>query len=162
MAMCELTINACKIPMMGFKPRQFLWGVLICFLLAMNACNTTTPTLSPTVSVIATRYTAQLTGKLALVDNCLRLQSADSEEKYLLVWPPDFTVRLENDTVYVSDSLTKQQSALRLGDLVEFGGGETRSINDGERVLFSPNCTGSLWIVGSVGAPARNTPTVVP
>ncbi len=129
---------------------------------AIAACNTFPPILKPTPQVVATRYTAMMIGKLVLVDDCLRVNSIYSNESELLIWPPDFDVRMNNDAIEIVDRTVAKRAVWRIGEVVTLGGGEVYRINDGERPLFSANCLGPYWIVGDVVVPPTVTPAVNP
>ena len=107
-----------------------------------------------------TRYAALLVGKLVIVDNCLRVNPEHSNESNLLIWPPEFDVRIDNGTVYISDRLTAQKAIWHIGEIVRLGGGAAYGIHDGERPLFSNNCPGPYWIVGGIVVPPTVTPAV--
>lgn len=81
-----------------------------------------------------------------------------SDDSFLLIWPPEFDVRINNDTIDISDRLLAENVVWHIGETVTLGGGEVYRTNDGERSLFSANCPGPYWLVGGVDAP----PLVMP
>jgi len=117
-------------------------------LLTVTACGNeyiTTPTPEPT------RLTALLFGKLVQVEDCLRVNEVNSEASYLLAWPPDLVVHMEEDTIQILDEGGKK-IVLHIGEMVRISGGEVHSIEYlGERVQqkLPANCSGPYWVVGS-------------
>ncbi len=77
-------------------------GVIIVAAFALEACS---PTPAP-----PTRYAALLVGKLVMVNDCLRVNPEHSDESNLLIWPPEFEVKISNETVDVSDRLTTHKA----------------------------------------------------
>jgi hypothetical protein len=104
--------------------------LLIGFTLSVVGCAVSerTPenkaTLTPMPRVVTTRMAALYIGPLTMVDGCLRI--GDSEAGNLVVWPPDFEVSIENDTIWVLYDDHKVE--VRLGQVVRLGGGEVKSI----------------------------------
>jgi len=133
---------------------QMIW--LFSGLLAMTACrssfsasSTTTPTAGP--QVIATYWTAELVGELVEVEHCIRVNDRNSDTSYLLVWPPDITATVENDTVRVVTGIltgNRKEAVLHLGEMVHLSGGETRSLGDQLRQTLPANCPEPYWVVG--------------
>jgi heat shock protein HslJ len=105
--------------------------------------------LTPMSRVVVTRMTALYVGPLTLVDGCLRL--GDGEAGNLVVWPPDFEVSIENDTIRVR--YDDQKAEVRLGQVVRLGGGEVKSIeafDEDTRQQVPSGCPGPYWLVGSI------------
>jgi hypothetical protein len=103
---------------------------------------------------VATFWTAEIIGKLTIVEGCVRVIDRVNNVSHLLVWPPDFEVTIEKDTVRIIGgkvSGNHTESLLHDGEMVYFGGGETSQPN--EQLLSSepPNCPGPYWVVGSSG-----------
>jgi len=122
--------------------------ILILVLLTVTTCGNdhiSAPTPEPT------RLTALLFGKLVEVEGCLRVNEVDNGASYLLAWPPDFAVDMEEDTVRVLDGSGKEIK-LHIGEMVRISGGEVHSIEYlDERVQqkLPANCSGPYWVVGS-------------
>lgn len=131
-----------------------VWLVLIAMSFAMTACNTASapsPTASP--RIVATRWTAELVGKLVTVDGCLRVNSIHGGTSYLLVWPPEYTgkVSIEKGTVQIVDR--DKMIVWHIGEMVHLGGGEVPSIeylDERLRQKLPANCPGPYWVVGDV------------
>ncbi len=139
------------------KRFTYIGLVTVIILITVAACNApATPTSTSTPKVISTRLTAEAHGRLLLVSNCLRLD--EYPNNYLLVWPPDYQVRLEKDTLDIFDNLTGNHVVWHIGEAVVLGGGEVSRFNNGERPLFSADCGGPYWLVGDVEASATTTP----
>ena len=101
---------------------------------------------------------ALLIGKLVVVEGCLRVNTSYSDTGYLLVWPPDFRLSTENDTIQVLNGAG--QVVARVGDEVDIGGGEVRyleRLDEYVRQQLPPDCSGTYWIVGDVDNPAEAT-----
>lgn len=104
---------------------------------------------TPTPMVVVTRMTALCIGSLTMVDGCLRI--GDSEASNLVVWPPDFEVSIENDTIRVL--YDDHQVEVRLGQMVRLGGGEVKSVeafDERTRQGIPAGCPGPYWLVGSI------------
>jgi hypothetical protein len=138
-----------------------MWLVLIAMSFAMTACKAASapsPTASP--RIVATRWTAELIGKLVTVDGCLRVNERDSSTSYLLVWPPEYTekVSIEKDTVQIIDR--GKTVVWHIGEMVHLGGGEIPSIeylDERLRQKLPANCPGPYWVVGDVTSSVEAT-----
>lgn len=87
---------------------------------------------------------ALLYGRLVLEEGCLRIL-ADDGSGYLVIWPYDYTVALENgDRVAVIDG--SGTTVARVGDLVRMGGGTSPSIASPTVRDAMGDCEGPLWI----------------
>jgi heat shock protein HslJ len=67
------------------------------------------------------------------------------------VWPPDFEVSIEVDTIWVH--YDDHEVEVRLGQVVCLGGGEVKSIEDFDertRQQIPAGCQGPYWLVGSI------------
>jgi hypothetical protein len=115
------------------------------------------PTETATPHVVATVLLAELIGKLKLVDGCVRVISRyDNVVSRLLVWPPDFEVTIEKDSVRVIGgkvSGKRTEAFLQDGEMVLFGGGEISELNARPLLKEPPICSGPYWLVGSIGEP---------
>jgi len=96
---------------------------------------------------------AILTGKLVKVENCLRINDANGETSYLIVWPSDYSLKIANGVIMVQDGAG--QTRVRVGEKVFVSGGETKSV-EGIAALdeqlkreLSTRCPGPYWLVGS-------------
>ena len=106
-------------------------------------------TLTPMARVVVTRMAALYVGPLTMVDGCLR--TGDTEAGNLVVWPPDFEVSIEKDTIWVLYDDHKVE--VRLGQVVRLGGGEVKSIeafDERTRRQIPAGCPGPYWLVGSI------------
>ena len=106
-------------------------------------------TLTPMPRVVVTRMAALYVGPLTMVNGCLRIGEGEADN--LVVWPPDFEVSIENDTIRVL--YDDQQVEVRLGQVVRLGGGEVKSIeafDERTRQGIPAGCPGPYWLVGSI------------
>ncbi len=113
------------------------------------------PTPMPTPMVVVTRMTALHIGPLTMSDGCLR--TGDGEASNLVVWPPDFEVSIENDTIRVL--YDDHEVEVRLGQVIRLGGGEVRSLeafDEHTRQGIPAGCPGPYWLVGSI-SPGEET-----
>jgi hypothetical protein len=92
-------------------------------------------------------------GDLIIEDNCIRVISDTGRNKYLLIWPPGFSLNTETDPVQILDETGKVVA--RIGDYVRIGGGEIKlkiSLGEYTSSQIPSQCPGPYWIVGeSVG-----------
>jgi hypothetical protein len=122
-------------------------AALAVVLLVAAACSTTPePGSAPTPQIVATRLTAEVYGKLVVVDDCLRVNT-DHGTSYLLVWPPGFEVSRNGDIVEVADTITGEEALWRVGELVWLGGGE---VSDPD---VPRQCPGPYWVAGGLEMP---------
>lgn len=113
------------------------------------------PTPMPAPMVVVTRMTALRIEPLTMVDGCLRI--GDSEASNLVVWPPDFEVSIENDTIRVL--YDDHEVEVRLGQVIRLGGGEVKSLevfDERTRQQIPAGCPGPYWLVGSI-SPGEET-----
>jgi hypothetical protein len=91
---------------------------------------------------------AELIGELVLVNSCLRVNSIYGDGTVLPIWPPEFTLKAEDDLLQVLDGAG--QVVARVGQEVYMGGGEgpATSLADCVRGQLPTDCTGPYWIVG--------------
>jgi hypothetical protein len=88
-------------------------------------------------------------GTLVLADNCIRLERDETLANYLLIWPPDFDISHENDTIEILNGDEKMVATL--GDRVEMSGGEIHSLSMLDKYIqeqVPPQCPGPHWIMG--------------
>lgn len=132
-------------------------------LLSLVACSTkpyesqvTTSVATP--PIIATRLMADMVGKLTIENECLRIND------YLLVWPPDFIVTIQEDVVEITDELTGEKVVWRSGETVQVGGGEVPylSLDEQVRQRILAHCSkggaGAFWLMGDIAIPSTATP----
>ncbi|MCD4753702.1 MAG: hypothetical protein K8R40_11575 [Anaerolineaceae bacterium] len=109
----------------------------------------------PTLKEPATSYMeAELSGELALVDGCLRIN--DGYDDYLIVWPYGFGLSInENGIIQVIDDTG--HPIMKVGDKVKVGGGggEMSGEDSGDISAFSGHlpsdrCPGPYWILGEI------------
>jgi hypothetical protein len=91
---------------------------------------------------------AELVGDLVLSEGCLRIESLYGNQSYIPVWPPEFTVDLENDNPVILDG--DGQLVGRVGDEITMGGGELseNALSACVRDQMPPTCSGKYWVVG--------------
>jgi len=155
-----------------------VWLMLVAMLLATTACNSATDstTMQPdenapsqdskptTISAKKLPYffpqqeavvgeravmEAEIFGTLVVVDDCIRVNHNKSDTSYLLVWPPDFTLITDNDTIQILNG--DDEIVARVGGKLHIGGGEVKSLsffNKSMQKKLPPNCLGPYWIVG--------------
>jgi hypothetical protein len=124
-----------------------IWLMLIALSLTVTACG---EQFADTAAPEPTRLLSFVVGKLVKVDGCLRVHSKYSGTSYLLAWPPDFTVNIENDTVQIIKR-DGEEVVLRIGGMVRVSGGEVKSTNylsEEVRQKLPPHCRGPYWVVG--------------
>ena len=97
---------------------------------------------------------ALATGKVVVDDvGCIRLESGRSYDGDLIVWPPGYSMRVEDGRIQIVRE--DGQTVARVGDRMEMGGGQITS-STGSRGMYEKfldvpkKCTGPLWIVGEV------------
>ncbi|WP_110514177.1 hypothetical protein [Herpetosiphon llansteffanensis] len=102
---------------------------IILLLLIISGCAASNPTSQPTVGLVFPQIRpnsigqvpqAIASGELIIRGNCLRLEPANNQASYLIIWNDQF--RLEKTTI--SDLKTAQQ--LIVGSQVWLGGGEVQ------------------------------------
>lgn len=111
---------------------------------------------TPTPVVVATFWTAELVGELTIDEGCVRVIDRVDKVSSLLVWPPDFEMSIEQDTVRViGGKVTGKRTEVILhdGEVVLLGGGETSELNEQLKSSVPPNCLGPYWVVGSQVGP---------
>lgn len=93
--------------------------------------------------------TAKLVGQLLLVDQCLRVQSDNSDTSFLIIWPPDYSLSVDGDTIAVLDNEAK--IVAQVDEKVTLAGGAFGE--SGESLEISQElpatCPGPYWQVGT-------------
>ncbi len=92
---------------------------------------------------------ARARGTLVLVENCLRLQANDPDTSYMLVWPPDFTLKEEDGKVFILDEGKKKVASI--GNMVQMSGGEIHRIWQLDQSIqkqVPDRCVEPFWIMG--------------
>jgi len=123
---------------------------------------------TPTVGVIYASMTAEMGGELSIENECIRVGN------HTLVWPADFSVQVENNSVSVTSGLVtgrRKQDTFRDGELVQSGGGivETRDalddtiynaqFNEHLEESVPAHCPAPFWVVGSIDHYPSTGPT---
>ena len=88
---------------------------------------------------------ADLTGKLEIVDGCIRLQNEQSS--YLILWPRDFSLRTDRAVIKILDGTGEMVA--EVGDNLMIGGGESLSVTGFVLQPLPEECVGPYWIVGN-------------
>lgn len=96
--------------------------------------------------------TALLEGQLAMHDNCLRV-TGENKEDFLIVWPPDVTVHVNNGVITIHDRAG--QEVARVGEQVKLGGGKVASdqsswLSSQLRLPLPDTCSGPYWLAGEI------------
>ena len=91
---------------------------------------------------------AELVGDLVLSEGCLRIESMYDNQRYIPIWPPEFTVVLENDSTVILDG--DGHLVGRVGKEITMGGGEASdsALLACVRDQMPPTCSGKYWVVG--------------
>lgn len=91
-----------------------------------------------------------LTGRLTAVDGCLRVYRKEGNTSYLVVWPPDVTLRVENSDIQILNVAGRVLA--RVGDDISIGGGAIPTLADLKAIAqpiqqFPPDaCPGPYWL----------------
>ncbi|XSG74122.1 hypothetical protein ACP8Y2_18265 [Herpetosiphon llansteffanensis] len=127
---------------------------IILLLLIISGCSDANPTSEPTVGLIFPQVRpnsmgqvpqAIASGELIIRGNCLRLEPANNQASYLLIWNDQF--RLEKTTI--SDLKTAQQ--LVVGSQVRLGGGEVQpGFFTHLAVPLNHACIGPYWFATEI------------
>lgn len=100
------------------------------------------------------RMTSEIDGTLGEVNGCLRLNSSGDGTSYLIIWPPQYLLAVENGQIQIRDE-TGQVLAL-VGQEIHRGGGIGDTLENNiyvpERLIqeILPECPGPYWIGGSI------------
>jgi len=91
---------------------------------------------------------AELVGKLELTDGCLQIDSLYGDGAVIPVWPAEYTIAAEGDSLIVFDG--EGNPLIREGEEVYMGGGEGSNSGMLEcvRQQLPDSCDGKFWYVG--------------
>ena len=93
---------------------------------------------------------ALLIGELVVVNGCIRMNSREGSTSYLVVWPPDFTLGIENDSIYIRNGAS--EVVARVGEEIYMSGGEvpakTAWLSQQLQQKLPDACPGPYWVVG--------------
>lgn len=92
---------------------------------------------------------ALFSGKLVVSDGCLRMNNAEYNDSYLVIWPPDFKPRRQNGVIEILDG--SDQVVGRVGDEVVTGGGEVPNAMVPQDIRST--CPGPYLVVGNWHGP---------
>ena len=100
------------------------------------------PPVGPRESMLALFF-----GELVEVDGCLRAR--DTHDDYLVIWPHDHSLNVEEGAIQILDETG--EVAVEVGDRVRLSGGEAMSLDGDERLqdVAPAHCPGRYWIVGT-------------
>jgi len=93
---------------------------------------------------------ALATGILALDGGYLRLEYQGTTDSDLLIWPPGFSIYIQDDTIHV---LNKDGNEVaRLGDEIKAGGGQVPLVIVGKYTgqTLPEDCPGPYWLISEV------------
>ncbi len=91
----------------------------------------------------------EIDGTLVLVNNCIRINSDQAKESYLLIWPPGFDISVKDSMVEILDS--EGQVVAHIGDMVQIGGGEIPLLSMLDKFIqeqIPAQCSARYWVVG--------------
>lgn len=123
----------------------------------------TIPTLVPDLPIVFPRQqlvegewpsmTADIRGRLIVVDRCLRITREDSSDGRLVIWPPHYNARVNDGEIQILDN-TGQVLAV-VGERVHMGGGGGSHLTyftvPSELAQEIPaECGGPYWISGPI------------
>jgi hypothetical protein len=90
---------------------------------------------------------AELVGTLRLEGECLYVDALHDGGRVLPIWPPEFTLRIEDDQVLVING--EGEGAARGGEEVYMGGGHVPVSDEWVLGQIPEACRGSYFVVGS-------------
>jgi len=90
---------------------------------------------------------AELIGTLQLEGECLYVHTLHGGERVLPIWPPEFTLRVEDEQVLVIDG--EGQVAARAGEEVYMGGGYVPVSDEWVLGQIPQACRGPYFVVGN-------------
>ena len=142
--------------------------VIFLIILSLLACNlpfaTQTDSAQPEIAFPSQQATegerevmeAQLFGLLVLEGSCLRVTAEN--ESYLIIWPPGYTLHMDNESITILDA--SGMPAVSLGQQVYISGGEIPLADntiaaaniDG---LADSGCAGPYWFAGEIVEPSE-------
>jgi hypothetical protein len=91
----------------------------------------------------------EIDGTLVLIDNCIRIDSDEAKESYLLIWPPDFDISIEDSTIEILNG--DGTIVAHIGDMVHIGGGGIPLLSILDKSVqeqVPPQCSARYWIIG--------------
>jgi hypothetical protein len=103
------------------------------------------------VEGIRTSLLAQLIGTLHLDGGCLRVTSLYDGSDVLLIWPPEYTLRVEGEQVQVVDG--EGLVAARIGEEVYASGGHVTVKDEWVLQQIPEACRGEYFVVGNTVRP---------
>ncbi|MFD3167026.1 hypothetical protein [Herpetosiphon sp. NSE202] len=131
-----------------------IYLALSLLLLIISGCAASNPTSQPTVGLVFPQVRpnsigqvpqAIASGELIIRGNCLRLEPANNQASYLIIWNEQF--RLEK--TMISDLQTAQQVVV--GSEVRLGGGEVQPEFFTHLVAPLNNaCSGPYWFASEI------------
>ena len=92
----------------------------------------------------------ETTGRLVLVDRCIRLERDDSDSSLQLIWPPEFSLSNKNDAIRILSG--DGNVVANIGDRVHLDGGgiPLRSMLDESiQEQVEDQCPGPYWVMGN-------------
>lgn len=98
---------------------------------------------------------ALLSGTLVQEEGCLRVVPSEGGPSYLIVWPPQVTLRAQEGRLKVLD--LENQNAASEGEEITLGGGEIERSSQVLEELQQPipkDCSGPLWLASGL-VPSR-------
>ena len=119
---------------------------MLAMMFVLTACAspvTSTPT------PMGTRMAALLIGTLTVDDGCLRAEGTN----LVIVFVPELTVTIEDDTIQVFNEVTNQSITVHIGDKVRLGGGEVYTIREFDMAMQArvpPGCPAPYWMANWV------------
>ncbi len=91
----------------------------------------------------------EITGKLVLQDECLRI--ASGEKEFLIIWPGWFDFNVRDREIVVRHIHTGVEIArLKIGDKVHFSGAELENNPVNLSYAIPEQCSGPYWAVGEI------------
>jgi hypothetical protein len=91
----------------------------------------------------------EVDGTLVLADNCIRVDSDEADASYLLIWPPEFNITIENSSIKILNG--DGELVARIGDKVHIGGGEIQLLSMLDKTIQEQvprQCPAPYWIIG--------------
>ncbi len=91
-------------------------------------------------------HDAEIRGKLVLINNCLYLEEVSTDQKYLLIWPHNFSYRVKDEKIQVLNSYN--EVLVEEGQHIRVSGGEYPTTVIPDSIPSDSYCTGPYWGVG--------------
>jgi hypothetical protein len=138
------------------------FGVLISLLWFMASCSSlikptipskplSTNTQTPEIEI--TRWLSLTSGIISIEDGCMKITGDDRMDDYTVVWPPDFLVTVEGNSIKVISGIVtgqRREFFLTTGDKVKLGGGTVNQLSKDLQKAVLENCPSPYWIVGEI------------